>query len=104
MENITTNAISLITAFNKDIIFNGVTMKNIENFGDAGDSSIIYFNSEDRTRTIVIENSSIYNCNTNGETIRIKGSNAIVEIKNTTINDNISYGPFIGIEADIVNI
>jgi len=104
MEDITTNAVSLITAFNKDIIFNGVTMKNIKNFGDASDSSIIYFDSEDKTRTITIENSNINNCNTNGETIRIKGSNAIVEIKNTEINDNISYGPLIGIESDMVNI
>ncbi|OUM57168.1 hypothetical protein PIROE2DRAFT_17919, partial [Piromyces sp. E2] len=95
LKNITTNGISLFRFLYKNIKFSNVTFTNIKNVGDINESSIIYFDSGETDNSLILDNITIDNCETNGKFIRILGNNTTNEIKNSTITNNISYGPII---------
>jgi len=49
-----------------------------------------------------MDNVIIHNCETNGKFIRILGNGNNIEIKNSLVTKNISYGPLININSQNV--
>ncbi|OUM66434.1 hypothetical protein PIROE2DRAFT_6385, partial [Piromyces sp. E2] len=99
ISDIMTNGNSLFTFLNKNVEFNNVKIKNIKNVGDINDSSFIYFDSGVEAKSLILNNINIEDCEFNGKMIRILGENNYNEIKNSTINNNISYGSLISYES-----
>jgi len=99
VSNIITNGYGLFKFENKNAQFNNVRLDNVKNVGDINDSSIIYFDSGDENKTLIFDNINITNCESNGNIIKILGNINRVEIKDSEISNNNSYGSIFNIES-----
>jgi len=94
--NLNSNAIlhslySKLTIKNLDFI-------NIKCTGDSGESSLILFNSGDMSHKLDISNLNVQKCSTNGPLISITGNSNEISIRDSTFENNNSYGS--GIKND----
>ena len=99
VSNIITNGYGLFKFENKNAQFNNVRLDNVKNVGDINDSSIIYFDSGDENKTLIFDNINITNCESNGNIIKILGNINTIEIKDSEISNNDSYGSIFNIES-----
>ena len=92
INDINLNSNALIYSLYRDLIISNLDIQNIKCIGNNDKSSLIMFNSGALSQKMEISNSNVSNCLTNGSLINITGNDNEINIKDTTIDDNTSYG------------
>ncbi|ORX76880.1 hypothetical protein BCR32DRAFT_270994 [Anaeromyces robustus] len=93
--NITVNSQAMINNMYNSISFKNCIFEKITCVGDMDNSSIILFNSDNIDNTLNMDNIVIRRCVSNGDLIRIIGKALTINLMNTFVEDNISYGPIL---------
>jgi len=92
INDITLNSNALIYSLYRDLIISNLDIQNIKCIDDNDKSSLIIFNSGALLQKMEISNSNVSNCLTNGPLISITGNDNEINIKDTAIDNNTSYG------------
>ncbi|ORY28851.1 hypothetical protein LY90DRAFT_674031 [Neocallimastix californiae] len=104
LENIQTNSEALLYFIYNDININKLEAINITCFGDIDNASFILYYSGTNRKRLSMENIEFKNIKSNGSFIKITGEFNEFSIKDSTIENIISFGSIIDIESENTNI
>ena len=102
IRNINSNSNALLHFLYKNFSIKDLSISDIKCTGDSGESSLILFNSGEASHKLDISNLSVKKCSTNGPLISITGDSNEVFVKDSVIEDNISFGT--GIKNDSTKV
>lgn len=102
ISDINLNSNALLHSLYTNFTIKKLDFINIKCTGDGGESSLILFNFGDMSNKLDISNLNVKKCSANGPLISIKGNSNEIYVKDSTFENNNSYGS--GIKNDSTKV